>query len=613
MSEPATFLDSLRTKLGELAALASDRADPGGQVSALVGELESALVDLDRRVDDARARYATTLWAERSKYRDLFQLAPEAYVVTDAAGMIRDANGEAATLLGRRRSLLVDKPLVAFVAAEDRSRFRSWLSTLRATRFSELEVRICPRGREDPIESVFRVATSTGRSGQEPRLRWLIRDVTERRRMESAIQRSNAELEARVRDRTRELEEANREKNELLVREREARELAERLLAEARDADRRKNDFLAMLGHELRNPLAPIVSSLRILETIEIDGASEGARHALRQARSIAQRQATNLVRIVDDLLEVSRIERGAVALEIRPLDLAGPIASAVDATRERMDERRQQRSVLLPAEPLWVDGDPTRLEQVLVNLLDNATKYTPIGGKIELRAEREGDDAVLRVRDDGFGIGDDILPHLFEPFTQAKQSLARSAGGLGLGLAVTRRLVEMHRGSIGATTFGPNRGSEFVVRLPLRAAPDRSSAASLPTIAASHPRHRALVVDDNADAADSLAEVLRMFGYDATVVYDGKSVLAEVGRAAPDAVLLDIGLPEMDGYEVARQLRDREGERRTLLVAITGYGGSRDRRVAKEAGFDVFLTKPVDPEALRRLLEERLPSNIRA
>jgi PAS domain S-box-containing protein len=380
-----------------------------------------------------------------------------------------------------------------------------------------------------------------------------------------------------------------------------------RLYSELKEADRRKNEFLAMLGHELRNPLAPIRNALHILS---IPGLGE---EAVEQARQVTERQVQHLVRLVDDLLDVGRIMRGRVELRKEPVELAAVIAQAVETAQPILDAQGQELRESLPPEPLRLEADPTRLAQVVGNLLHNAAKFSERPGHVWLSAERQGTEVVLRVRDEGIGIQREFLRHIFDLFVQDDRSLERSQGGLGIGLTVVRKLVELHGGSITAHSEGPGKGSEFVVRLPALSA----AAAAGPSRRGARPvsdsaSRRILVVDDNVDAAESLAMLLRLAGHDVHVAHNGPEAL-RAAAFSPEVVLLDIGLPGMNGYDVARRWRQDPASRNALLVAVTGYGQDEDRRRSAEAGFDYHLTKPVDPEALRRLLAGEHPLARRA
>jgi len=368
-----------------------------------------------------------------------------------------------------------------------------------------------------------------------------------------------------------------------------------------READRRKDEFLATLAHELRNPLAPIRNAVQILR---LKGEANG--DALF-ARDIIDRQVQQLARLVDDLLDVSRITRGTIELRKERAEVAAIVEQALETSRPLLDAASHQLSVTLPAEPLWVTADVTRLAQVLSNLLNNAAKYTRAGGHIHLTVERDGGDAVIRVRDDGIGIPPDMLSRIFELFAQVDTSLERAQGGLGLGLTIAQRLVDMHGGTITAASDGPGTGSELTVRLPLFPLPRESAAADGDGRQTGEPDPRAelkvLVVDDNNDSADSLATWLELAGHQVRTAYDGPQALAAAASFLPAVILLDIGMPGMSGYDVARRLRDQPATRGVLLLAMTGWGQDEDRRKSREAGFDDHLVKPLDPQLLKDLL----------
>jgi signal transduction histidine kinase/ActR/RegA family two-component response regulator len=367
-----------------------------------------------------------------------------------------------------------------------------------------------------------------------------------------------------------------------------------RLYREIQEEDRRKNEFLAMLAHELRNPLAPVRNAAQVLQTPGV-----GAQHQ-QWALGIIERQVQQMTRLVDDLLDVSRIPRGKIKLQLEPADVAAVVGRAVEISRPLIDQRKHTLHVALPPEPLRAVVDPVRFAQVLANLLNNAAKYTEDGGTIWLNVARDGDELVFRVRDTGIGIQPELLPQIFDLFIQADQSLDRSQGGLGIGLTLVRRLVELHGGSVQAFSAGPNQGSEFVARLPVLAeAPPAANGEAAPPFAAG--TYRVLIVDDNADAAESLALLLQTMGQVVQTAHDGVTALDAVERFGPDVVLLDIGLPGMNGYEVARELR-RRGLSNVLLVALTGYGQQEDQARAREAGFDHHLVKPTDVTRLPEL-----------
>ena len=364
-------------------------------------------------------------------------------------------------------------------------------------------------------------------------------------------------------------------------------------------ADRHKNEFLAMLAHELRNPLAPIRNALYVLGMPGADAAMA------EQARNVMGRQMQHLVRLVDDLLDVSRIMRGRVELRKERVELAAVVSRAVETVQPLIEAKQHKLEVDLPTQPVWLEADPVRLAQVLSNLLTNAAKYTDQGGRIWLRGALDGGEVVVQVRDNGIGITAELLPSVFDLFTQADRSLDRSQGGLGVGLTLCRHLVEMHGGSIRASSAGPGQGSEFEVRLPAAAAVPAPAAADSAT-AAMAPAQRVLVVDDNVDAAESLALLLRLSAHEVQVVHDGARALAAAPAFRPHVVLLDIGLPGMNGLEVARQLRRLPECDGAMLVAVTGYGQEEDRQRSREAGFDCHLVKPVNPNDLQALLARR-------
>jgi signal transduction histidine kinase/ActR/RegA family two-component response regulator len=376
-------------------------------------------------------------------------------------------------------------------------------------------------------------------------------------------------------------------------------DVSEQKRAEAalRKADRRKDEFLATLAHELRNPLAPIRNALHVLRA---DAAAEDDR---RKARDMIERQVQQMVRLIDDLLDVSRITSGKMRLRLERVDLADVVRTAVDTSRPLIEAHGHQLAVTLPAEPCALHADPTRLAQVFSNLLNNAAKYTEPGGHIWLTAQREDGVVAVRVKDSGIGIAAEQLPYIFEMFSQVTPALERSQEGLGIGLSLARGLVQMHGGTIAASSDGVGKGTEFMVRLQVADgdAIDRSAAAPAPSTPMAN--RRVLVVDDNVDGCVSLTTLLGLLGYQTRAAHDGLEAVGEALAFRPDAVVLDIGLPRMNGYDAARQIRRDQPD--VTLIAVTGWGQEEDRRRALEAGFDHHLTKPVDPAALLRLLAE--------
>lgn len=405
--------------------------------------------------------------------------------------------------------------------------------------------------------------------------------------------------------------------------EQELRQRAEQLV----EADRRKDQFLAILAHELRNPLSPIQSAVEIMRSSDVTDPY------VQRALEVLDRQVRKMRRLIDDLLDVSRITLGKIDLQLQPLEVTAVITDAVQSCRAVLEARRHELTISLPKEPVWIQGDVTRLEQIIENLLSNAAKFTHPGGQIAITAAREdarapggGAEVVLRVRDNGIGVSPEALPRLFELFTQAERSLDRSQQGLGIGLSIVRNLVEMHGGTVTLHSEGIGRGMEVTIRLPVRLPSRGSKSAPQPIGTAVQGQGlRILVVDDNVDAAETLAALLQVWGYTAEVAFNGPQGIQRARASRPSVVLLDLGMPGMDGYEVARHLRqldsselagggsgvERRGAagelaHRMMIVALTGYGQEADLRQSEAAGFDHHLTKPVDREALKQLLVEK-------
>jgi PAS domain S-box-containing protein len=366
---------------------------------------------------------------------------------------------------------------------------------------------------------------------------------------------------------------------------------------ELAEAGRHKDEFLATLAHELRNPLSPIRNSVHYLG---LDGLTE---RDMKTAREVITRQVAIMVRLIDDLLDVSRISSNKLDVRKERVALAAVVESAVESSRPLLQQCGHELTVDLPQEELRLDADPIRLAQVFLNLLNNAARYTNHGGQISLSAIREGSDAVVTVRDNGIGIPGDMLSSIFDMFTQVDRSLEQSRGGLGIGLTLVRRLVEMHDGSIEARSAGPNMGSEFVVRLPLIIRPPIESPSGNGAAVKSLSHGRILVVDDNKDSAASLAMLLRLRGNDIRTAHDGVEALEVADTFHPEIVLLDIGLPKLNGYDVARRIRQQPWGQDVLLIALTGWGNDEDRRLSQEAGFNFHIVKPVDLAALEELL----------
>jgi signal transduction histidine kinase len=410
-------------------------------------------------------------------------------------------------------------------------------------------------------------------------LRAKVKVFAELYRKTRALEELNAELERRVAARTAELEATT---------------------AALREADRRKDEFLAMLAHELRNPLAPIRTAVQLLRLKELPEA-----HSIR-ARDTIDRQVEHLVCLIDDLLDVSRITRGMITLQREPVPASAIVARAIEITRPAIDARRHELLLDLSEEPLTIEGDRTRLVQIIGNILHNATKFMDPGGRIVLQVAPEGGTALIRVKDDGMGIPADRIDRVFDLFTQVHRAGDGVQGGLGIGLALVRRLVEMHGGSVEARSDGPGRGTELRVRLPL-ATEQIAAALESPQVDADplppQERRRILVADDNSDAAGALSLRLELAGHDVRTAHDGLEALAVARAFQPEVVLLDLGMPSMDGYETARHLRRLSWGKQARLIALTGWGQQQDRIRTAEAGFDVHLVKPVSELDLFRAI----------
>jgi signal transduction histidine kinase len=364
-----------------------------------------------------------------------------------------------------------------------------------------------------------------------------------------------------------------------------------------RQADRRKDEFLATLAHELRNPLAPIRTGLSVLSMLPPDSPDRS------RVREMMQRQLRLLVKLIDDLLDVSRIATGKVVLQCEQVDLRDVIGSAIEGSQPAISAGGHALDLVSPDEPVHVMGDALRLAQVVSNLINNAAKYTPAGGRISVDLVQDGDEAVVRVSDDGMGIPPDMIDHVFDMFTQVDRTLDRAQGGLGVGLTLVRRLMDLHGGSVTAESPGPDQGSTFTVRVPVSPATVAAPPVERPTAHEGARNLRVLVVDDNVDAADSLAIMLQLDGCDTRVEYTGEQALHAAAEFDPEIVVCDIGLPRMGGHEVARRMRADPRRAGTILVALTGWGSDEDRQRTQAAGFDFHLVKPVGLEKVQEIL----------
>jgi PAS domain S-box-containing protein len=533
------------------------------RLERLVPSVERALREARERADKLNAR--EELRQSEERFRLLVESTEDYAIITlDPDGSVVSWNPGAERTLGYAAEEIVGRPFDLFFTKEDvaagkprrelriateagRAADENWLVRSDGTLFWASGV---TTGLRDPEGAVCGYAK-------------ILRDLSERKRLEEALQFR-----------------------------------AEQLI----ESDRRKDAFLAMLGHELRNPLAPIRNAIEVLRQ------HQSADPTHKWAHAVIERQVKHMARLVDDLLDIARINQDKIELLREPVELGRVLRQAVETARPLIEGRLHALNITLPEETVWLDADPTRLGQVLANLLNNAAKYTNEGGRVDVRAELEPAEpgrcpgVAIRVRDTGTGIAPELLPRVFEPFTQADNSLARTQGGLGIGLTLVKRLTEMHGGRVEAFSAGPGKGSEFVVHLPTRARPMPDAAPRGPGDARKVSR-MVYIVDDNPDTAESLALTLRLHGHKVSAMHDGESALQALREKRPDAIVLDIGLPHMDGYEVARRIRAGAGGSDILLIALTGYGHAEDKQKARDAGFDCYLVKPVDPGKLEELL----------
>jgi PAS domain S-box-containing protein len=511
---------------------------PGGELFGTV--LIFRDITERRRADHARAWLAS-----------IIESSDDAIVSKRLDGLITSWNQGATRIFGYTADEIVGKPITTIIPPELHAEERSILARLRhGERIEHFDtVRVAKDGRL--LQISLTVSPIRDSHGEIVGASKIARDITERKRLEESL----------------------------------------------RESARRKDEFLATLAHELRNPLAPIRNSVELLARSELPPRAEAA-------REIIDRQLRHMTHLVDDLLDVSRITAGRVRLRIEPLDLKAVLAQAIEASQPGLTAQRHTLTLSAPDEPLYVAGDRVRLPQVFVNILSNAIKYTPEDGRINVDMRREADCVVIRVRDTGIGIPGNMLNYIFDLFAQVDRSYDRMGGGLGIGLTLARRLVELHEGSIEARSEGADKGSEFVVRLP--SSPEGPTAtAALPkrTRGSSTSRHKVLIADDNRDAAESLGMLVQMMGHEVRVAYDGLEALAAAEEFKPDVIFLDIGMPHLNGYDVAKRITPRPWAANTLLVALTGWGQEADRQRASSAGFHRHLTKPVELEVLEEVL----------
>jgi PAS domain S-box-containing protein len=516
------------------------------------GEVDAVLVESERE-------QVYTLETTDHPYRLLVAKVPHAAATLTADGSVIACNRRFADLLQLPPAFLCGRPLRDFVAPESRATLVALLSEGMTAEAQDAVT--LKRGDGTPAQVYLGVsALREGALG----MCLMVTDLTERRHYEE-LQRVQQAL---------------------------------------RDADRKKDEFLAMLAHELRNPLAPIRNAVQLLQ------AKGPPTPELQWARGVIDRQVRLMARLLEDLLDVSRISRNTLEVRRERVDLAAVVEAAVETSRPVIEAARHELVIALPGEPIHLEADPVRLAQVFANLLNNAAKYSEDGGHIRLSAERQGDNVVVSVKDDGIGIAPEMLPRLFEIFSQDRPALVRSQGGLGIGLSLVKGLVELHGGRVEANSDGPGRGSEFIVYLPVAAEapapqPDRAGEGGGQPPAA---RRRVLIVDDSRDNADSLAMLLQIMGHEVETAYDGEQAVESARLLQPEVVLLDIEMPRLNGFDACRRIREQPWGRGMFLIALTGWGQEEDRRRTEEAGFNQHIVKPVDLNLLMKLLASQRP-----
>ncbi len=597
--------ENLAGEIGEARRLAAELrrrndslgTEETGLVTESIEQLQTALEELQVAEEELRTQnnelIATraALEEERARYRDMFEFAPDAYLVTSVEGVIREANEAASLLFGIEYRFLIGKPLTNYISEEERQSFRRKINGLTASdRVVEIEARMQMRSGKH-LDSVIRIAPIVNRKGKLEGLRWVVRDITERKLAEAKSKAWNTELEQRVAERTAQLEAAK---------------------AEAEAANRAKDDFLATLSHELRTPLNAILGWTHILSTHLDD------RDTAAQAIEVIERNAVTQARLINDILEVSRIITGKMTLNLLPIEIGPIIEAAIVAARPAVDAKAIQLDVSLSTDACQILGDASRLQQVVANLLSNAIKFTPEGGKIMVTLGRAGSKCELAVTDTGQGIDGDFLPFIFDRFRQAESASTRRYGGLGLGLAIVRHIVELHGGTVHATSTGQGQGASFVVRLPVTTEKYLSTViheqeeaiASPPIEELQHSLEglRILVVDDEADAREMLSVLLSQTGADVVTAGSCAEALALLAGevetrfgARPDVLIADIAMPGGDGFELIRGVREMEANRGSSIpaIALTAYAGEEDRERALSEGYHMHIAKPVRLSAL--------------
>ena len=513
---------------------------------------------------------------QNARYNALMESAPDAVMTLDEEGVIRLVNPAVVLQFGYGADELIGrKAATLFGSSEQWSELWRQLKSDNPT-LRPLELVI---NRKDGTARYYEVSASRWRDGARVFVTTMLRDVNDRRAAEAALRQSEEQSRANA--------QTLAQLNEVLRRSSEA----------LNESARRKDEFLAILAHELRNPLAPMRNGLNLLKLLRDNPA------ATEETREMMDRQLNQMVRLIDDLMDISRINRDKIELSKVTIPLAAIISQAVETSRPLIDARQHKLTIDLP-DGVLLNVDVVRMVQVFANLLNNAAKYTPNGGEIRLAAVKEGDNVVVRVRDNGVGIPPAMLSRVFDLFMQIDHSLRRSQGGLGIGLSLVRRLVEMHDGTVEAHSQGPGKGSEFVISLPVARAASWPAAETARDAGKPARRRRILVADDNQDSAASLALLLNVMGHEAQSVNDGLAAIDVAERFHPEVVLLDIGMPGLNGLDAARRLRERPWAKGVLLIALTGLGQDQDRRRSEDAGFNAHLVKPVEGRMLETLMD---------
>ena len=521
--------------------------DSGAPVRLVSGQLVGIVVVFRDVTERKRAEH------EHAWLAALVDSSDDAIASKTPDGIVTSWNPAATRLFEYEPAEMIGKPILTIIPPELHAEEADILARLRrGERIEHYEtVRIAKNGRR--INVSLTVSPIRGADGTIIGASKIARDITERKRIEQAL----------------------------------------------READRQKDEFLATLAHELRNPLAPICAAAELLKQ------AKSLAPELRAATAILERQARQMTHLVDDLLDMSRITSGRIRLQLEPVDLGELLKTVLDTYRQSFQTARHQATLAASGGPVHVNGDRIRLTQVFSNILHNAVKYTPPGGKIEIALRAQDTDAVVSIRDNGVGIPPEMLNHIFKPFAQLDRSFERPDGGLGIGLTLAQRLLELHQGRIEARSAGRGEGTEFVIHLPSVAATPAKRTSARESPAELSASRRVLIADDNHDAGISLSMLLQSMGHDTRFVHDGIEALEEAEHFHPDVVLLDIGMPRLDGYETARRLAARPWAAATKIVAVTGWGQEADRRRAKAAGFHRHLVKPVDLQALREVMSD--------